>query len=676
MEIIENQMAKQILILGINCSDTSTLAMHINHLGIYSGNGLHEIKDGEPTPDADNEMQGVQQLNNFLLNAAGGSWSHLVKIDLSAIEKNTLNFFYEKAQSIISSLNEHSSWAIKDPLLCLVLPIWMKLLEKPICIIVWRDPLATARSLQKRENFFINQGISLWEYYNLVAIKNSIGCPRLLISYTDLMSNPQKITQEIVYFLSEQGIVELDNLNAAKQSRVLDSTRQRHKSVSSSTLQSILNEPQLTLLQALKNKTALNWELIPNISDGGRQGLKELEQLGNVKESICILEEMANQSSSLLNSVQYKFSKVVFTIYRKLIGKRGESLTLFAERNLNELLLHFSSLKLKQLQEKNINTGSKIPVSFSVKPQSLIKWKKDDISTDVVICVHNALDDVRAALTSIVKTRTQFSRLIIVNDGSNLSTTDFLYSFASRKAWCTLLNNSTPRGYTKAANQGMLHSTAPFVILVNSDVLVPKEWLQLLKRCAYSSDQIGMVGPLSNAATWQSIPKRQDESGKWLINTLPSGWTVDKMQSLVANISERRYPRVHLLNGFCLGIKRTVLEKIGYLDEKAFPQGYGEENDFCIRAIKSGFELAITDDLFIYHGKSKSFGSVQREKLTKQGGKALKRKYGRTFAKKYTKELIEDTTIARLRRRTTTAFHWNISFNQPLKCCAKIFKFS
>ena len=51
---------------------------------------------------------------------------------------------------------------------------------------------------------------------------------------------------------------------------------------------------------------------------------------------------------------------------------------------------------------------------------------------------------------------------------------------------------------------------------------------------------------------------------------------------------------VPVLNGFCLFIKREVVIKVGLMDEIAFPYGFGEENDFCLRALRLGYEMKVT----------------------------------------------------------------------------------
>ena len=74
-------------------------------------------------------------------------------------------------------------------------------------------------------------------------------------------------------------------------------------------------------------------------------------------------------------------------------------------------------------------------------------------------------------------------------------------------------------------------------------------------------------------------------------------------------------------------IRREVIEKIGYLDEEHFPVGYGEEDDYSLRARSVGFILAIATNAYVYHHKSKSFTSERRSVLAKGGKQALDKKH-------------------------------------------------
>ncbi|CAB3806012.1 glycosyltransferase [Paraburkholderia fynbosensis] len=249
-------------------------------------------------------------------------------------------------------------------------------------------------------------------------------------------------------------------------------------------------------------------------------------------------------------------------------------------------------------------------------------------SVDIVVPVFNALDDVKSCLLSLELHTDEFNvRVIVVNDGSQPDTTEWLRSYCSENSLFTLIEHPTNQGYTKTVNTGLKASRAPYVITQNSDTIVSSGWLRGLVRCMESNPKLGIVGPLSNAASWQNVPALRDEAGSFAVNQLPQGLTVDDMAALVADTSEPTYPRLPFVNGFCFMIRRTVIDSIGYMDEINFPVGYGEENDYCIRAIDAGFELAIADDVYVYHAKSKSFGHSRRKELSAQGTESLKRKH-------------------------------------------------
>ncbi|MDE0036971.1 MAG: glycosyltransferase [Gammaproteobacteria bacterium] len=275
---------------------------------------------------------------------------------------------------------------------------------------------------------------------------------------------------------------------------------------------------------------------------------------------------------------------------------------------------------------------------------------------DIVVCVHNALEDVRRCLESVLSRTAIDFALIVVNDGSGPETTKWLRDTAGRHSVIELIETDGPLGYTRAANRGLRATTAPYVALLNSDTVVPRLWVECLLECLQTDERLGIVGPLSNAASWQSVPERFADSGGWAINDLPVGYNVDEYGELVHRISEQAFPRVEFLNGFCLLMRRKVVKAIGYLDEDAFPQGYGEENDYCIRAREAGFELAIADHCFVYHAKSRSFGTRARDRLAEEGRKALWRKHGKKQIEEGTADLKESPALAGIRSRLSSFF--------------------
>ncbi|MFW5961143.1 MAG: glycosyltransferase, partial [Desulfohalobiaceae bacterium] len=246
---------------------------------------------------------------------------------------------------------------------------------------------------------------------------------------------------------------------------------------------------------------------------------------------------------------------------------------------------------------------------------------------DIIICVHNALEETRQCLSSLLNKTSHPYRLILINDGSNQETTLYLQRFAQEHPGTILLYNSEPQGYTKAANQGLKAASADYIILLNSDVLVTRCWLERIIECGESDPGIGIVGPLSNAASYQSVPRIWGDSGDWDLNPLPAGISIEHMAEAVFQLSSRAFPRAPFINGFCYAIKKEVLSRVGYLDEESFPMGYGEENDYSIRTRNAGYSLAIADHAYVYHYKSKSFSHSRRKELSRAGQQALKQKH-------------------------------------------------
>ncbi len=246
---------------------------------------------------------------------------------------------------------------------------------------------------------------------------------------------------------------------------------------------------------------------------------------------------------------------------------------------------------------------------------------------DIIICVHNALEDIKICLESIKKFTTEPFTLIIVDDGSDKPTRNFLENFKNNFPDYHLIRNDVAKGYTFAANMGMKASNAQYLILLNSDTIVGPEWIDRLYRAITLEDNIGIVGPLSNTASWQSVPYLSVK-GDWSLNPLPANINIEKMSKLISKYSGCVLPDVPLLNGFCLMIKKSVIDQIGYFDEDNFGQGYGEEDDFTLRAEKNGWKKVVADDVYIYHSQSKSYSNEKRYQLSKISGENLQKKHG------------------------------------------------
>jgi len=272
---------------------------------------------------------------------------------------------------------------------------------------------------------------------------------------------------------------------------------------------------------------------------------------------------------------------------------------------------------------------------------------------DIIICVHNAYEDVKKCVESIFEYTSEPFKIIFVDDGSGEQTRDYLKSITDKRANIKLFRNEEAKGYTYAANKGLKNSSAEYSVLLNSDTVVTDKWLDKLIKCQKSGDKVGIVGPLSNTASWQSVPRVSDENGDWAANKIPQGYTLEEYAKLIEKSSGRIYPRLPLLNGFCLLIHRSVIEKIGYFDEENFGAGFAEEDDYNLRAVKEGFALALADDTYVYHAQSKSYSNEKRIALCDENGKKLRKKHNEEIIDNNVYILKNNYVLEGIRARTS-----------------------
>ncbi|MCH9052354.1 MAG: methyltransferase domain-containing protein, partial [Proteobacteria bacterium] len=136
------------------------------------------------------------------------------------------------------------------------------------------------------------------------------------------------------------------------------------------------------------------------------------------------------------------------------------------------------------------------------------------------------------------------------------------------------------------------------------------------------------------------------------VNDLPPGLTAEDMNRYCEQWTAAHVlPRVPLVHGFCFGVTREAIDRIGFFDEDSFPNGYGEENDFCFRAVDAGFGLVVATHTYIFHAKSKSYVGPERVELMKAGSEALRRLHGRARIQRSVRSMEENPIFVNLRQR-------------------------
>jgi 2-polyprenyl-3-methyl-5-hydroxy-6-metoxy-1,4-benzoquinol methylase len=160
--------------------------------------------------------------------------------------------------------------------------------------------------------------------------------------------------------------------------------------------------------------------------------------------------------------------------------------------------------------------------------------------------------------------------------------------------------NEQNNGFPKGCNQGMEVATGSEILFLNSDTVVTSNWLKNLKTALYSDEKIGAVGPVTNnCSNYQAVDIDYKDTND--LQIFAEKYNVSNAEKWEEKIK---------LVGFCILIKRSVIDEIGYLDElftvdQVCASGISEDDDYCFRMITAGYRLLVCQDTFIHY-----FGSV------------------------------------------------------------------
>lgn len=211
------------------------------------------------------------------------------------------------------------------------------------------------------------------------------------------------------------------------------------------------------------------------------------------------------------------------------------------------------------------------------------------VRCDLVVPVYNALRSTRDCLESVRRFAPSWARVVVINDGSDARTTEWL----REQEGLLLLENPVNLGFVKTANRGLLFSDAPFVCLLNSDTLLTEGALERMVARLSEDPSIALCCPVSNEAVNLSVK-------------IPPGSDVFSFGRRVARTSPALYPDAVTVVGFCLLFRREVIRTLGVFDE-VFERGYCEETDYHYRCRAAGWRCVVADDAFVYHRHGASF---------------------------------------------------------------------
>jgi GT2 family glycosyltransferase/glycosyltransferase involved in cell wall biosynthesis len=225
----------------------------------------------------------------------------------------------------------------------------------------------------------------------------------------------------------------------------------------------------------------------------------------------------------------------------------------------------------------------------------------------VVVPVYRDRALTLACLAAIRATAPPGTYVIVVDDATPEPELAAALDALAAEGAIRLLRHPRNRGFPAAANAGLRAAarlaSRPDVVLLNSDALLTAGALAALRDLVHAAPNIGTATPLSNDATILSYPDRAGGA------PAPEGPARARLARLAAQANAGRAVDIPTAVGFCMYVRRECLAEVGLFREDVFAQGYGEENDFCLRARHLGWRHVAAPGVFVSHVGGRSFGA-------------------------------------------------------------------
>ncbi|MEJ5207649.1 glycosyltransferase family 2 protein [Denitratimonas sp. CY0512] len=225
------------------------------------------------------------------------------------------------------------------------------------------------------------------------------------------------------------------------------------------------------------------------------------------------------------------------------------------------------------------------------------------MATSIVIPVYRAADELARCLASLEHTVPADVRIFIADDASpDAAVAQVIEQMQQRgRLRIEMTRRAENLGFIGNVNLALAQTAPDDVILLNSDTVATPGWFEAMLACAQSDPRIATITPWSNNAEICSFPRFCEPS------PLPGEEESAQLAKLLAANPSPQYPELPTGVGFCMFMRRAALDALGDFDMATFGRGYGEENDFCLRATGHGWRNVLCDTAYVGHQGGASF---------------------------------------------------------------------
>ena len=215
----------------------------------------------------------------------------------------------------------------------------------------------------------------------------------------------------------------------------------------------------------------------------------------------------------------------------------------------------------------------------------------------VIIPNYNGADFIRDCIASLKEQTFRDFEIIVVDNDSKDGSADLVEREYPEVRLKRLDQNY---GFSRAVNEGLRMSSAPFTLLLNSDTKADADFVEALHKTILSDDRVFSV---ASKMIQMKNPDRLDGAGD-LYSAF--GWAYARGKGRNSE-GYRKYAKVFSACGGAAIYRRSILDEIGWFDEYHF--AYLEDTDIGYRARIMGYKNVYCPDAVVYHVGSGVTGS-------------------------------------------------------------------
>ena len=191
---------KVIVVLGMHRSGTSALTRIIGLCGATLPKTLMK-----PAGDNDSgfwESRPIMELHDEILASVGSAWDDPNTVPDEWFKSKECEEYKHKIIELLR--NEYQSTSLivfKDPRVCRLVPLWLDIFTdlraEPYFVIMLRNPLEVAASLQRRNSFDYGKSLCLWLQHLILVEKDTRHENRLLFTYEQLLADWRSVIRDV-----------------------------------------------------------------------------------------------------------------------------------------------------------------------------------------------------------------------------------------------------------------------------------------------------------------------------------------------------------------------------------------------------------------------------------------------------------------------------------------------